>query len=178
MPVVSEQEEIPYVSLLLSIKGPWRLFTCAFCCSVTITQHLRNWMVWEFWALWQFDQSVSLDVDQFLILVIHRHYFFTLLILYWSMVDWQCSDSFISGGQKRDSAIHTHVSILPQTPLSSRLPHNIEQSSLIHWLSTKVTGRCLTKRKFPECTMLGWSGRSRLSKTKGGLGRVTLSHLW
>ena len=101
--------------------------------------------------------------------------FFTLF-LYWSMVDWQCSDSFISGGQKRDSAIHTHVSILPQTPLSSRLPHNVEQSSLIHWLLTKVTGRSLTKRKFPECTMLGWSGRSRLSKTKGGLGRATLSH--
>ena len=27
-------------------------------------------------------------------------------------------------------AIHIHVSILPQTPLSSRLPHSIEQSSM------------------------------------------------
>jgi len=36
----------------------------------------------------------------------------------------------VSGGQQRDSAIHSHVSILPQTPLPSRLPHNIEQSSL------------------------------------------------
>ena len=26
--------------------------------------------------------------------------------------------------------MHIHVSILPQTPLPSRLPHNIEQSSL------------------------------------------------
>ena len=34
------------------------------------------------------------------------------------------------GGPQRDSAIHIHVSILPQTPLPSRLPHNIEQSSL------------------------------------------------
>ena len=45
-----------------------------------------------------------------------------------------------SGGQQRDSAMHTHVSILPQTPLPSRLPHNIEQSSLCYtvgpsWLS-------------------------------------------
>ena len=45
----------------------------------------------------------------------------------------------VSGGQQRDSAIHTYVSILPQTPLPSRLSHNIEQSSLSymvgpHWL--------------------------------------------
>jgi len=36
----------------------------------------------------------------------------------------------VSGGQQRDSAIHIHGSILPQTPLPSRLPHDIEQSSL------------------------------------------------
>ena len=33
----------------------------------------------------------------------------------------------VSGKQRKDSAIHRHVSILPQTPLASRLPHNIEQ---------------------------------------------------
>ena len=36
----------------------------------------------------------------------------------------------VSGEQRRDSAIHIHVSILPQVPFSFRLPHNIEQSSL------------------------------------------------
>ena len=36
----------------------------------------------------------------------------------------------VSGGQQRDSAIHIHVSILPQTPLPSRLPHSTEQSFL------------------------------------------------
>ena len=36
----------------------------------------------------------------------------------------------VSGGQGRDSALNIHVSILPQTSLPSRLPHNIEQSSL------------------------------------------------
>ena len=30
----------------------------------------------------------------------------------------------VPGGQQRDSALHVHVSILPQTPLPSRLPHN------------------------------------------------------
>ena len=34
----------------------------------------------------------------------------------------------VSGGQQRDSAIHIHVFILPQTPLPSRLPHNIKQN--------------------------------------------------
>ena len=38
----------------------------------------------------------------------------------------------VSGEQRRDSAIHTHVSILSQTPLPSRLPHIIEQSSLCY----------------------------------------------
>ena len=37
-----------------------------------------------------------------------------------------------SGEQQRDSVIHIHVSILPQTPLLSRLPHNIELSSLCY----------------------------------------------
>ena len=36
----------------------------------------------------------------------------------------------VSGGQQRDSAVYVHESILSQTPLPSRLPHNIEQSFL------------------------------------------------
>ena len=35
-------------------------------------------------------------------------------------------------GQQRDSAIHIHASILPQTPLPPRLPQNTEQNSLCH----------------------------------------------
>ena len=35
-----------------------------------------------------------------------------------------------SSEQGRDSAIHTHASILPQTPLPSQLPHSTEQSSM------------------------------------------------
>ena len=38
----------------------------------------------------------------------------------------------VSGQQQRDSAMHIHVSILPQTPLPSRLPHNTVQSSLCY----------------------------------------------
>ena len=53
----------------------------------------------------------------------------------------------VSGRQQRDSAIHTHVSILPQTPLPSRLPHNTKQSSLCYtvdpcWLSILNTAVC------------------------------------
>ena len=32
----------------------------------------------------------------------------------------------VSGEQPRGSAIHIDVSVLPQTPLPSKLPHNIE----------------------------------------------------
>ena len=46
----------------------------------------------------------------------------------------------VSGEQQRDSATDTHVSILPQTPVSSRPPGNLELSSLCYivspcWLS-------------------------------------------
>ena len=46
----------------------------------------------------------------------------------------------VLGEQQRDSAIYMHVSILLQTPLPSRLPHNIDQSSICYtaghcWLS-------------------------------------------
>ena len=36
----------------------------------------------------------------------------------------------VSGGQQKDSTTHMCVSILSQAPLPSRLPHNIEQSSM------------------------------------------------
>ena len=40
--------------------------------------------------------------------------------------------AIVSGEQKRDSAIHVHVAFLPKTPLPSRLPHKIEQSSMLY----------------------------------------------
>ena len=53
----------------------------------------------------------------------------------------------VSGGQQRDSVMHIHVSILPQTPLPSRLPHNTEQSFMCYriglcWLSILNTAVC------------------------------------
>ena len=36
----------------------------------------------------------------------------------------------VSGGQQRGSAIPIYLSILPQTPLPFKLPHNTEQSSM------------------------------------------------
>ena len=58
----------------------------------------------------------------------------------------------ISNEQQRDSAIHRYLSILPKTPLPSRLPYNIEQSSLSYtrgpcWLFILniVVYRCLSQ---------------------------------
>ena len=55
----------------------------------------------------------------------------------------------VSGDQRRDSVIHIQVSNLPQTPLPSRLTHNIEQSSLCYtvgpsWSSILNTVTVLT----------------------------------
>ena len=56
--------------------------------------------------------------------------------------------------QQRDSAVHIQVSILPQTPLPSRLPHNIEQSSMCYtvgpyWLSILNIAVCTCPSKTP-----------------------------
>ena len=59
-----------------------------------------------------------------------------------------------SGEQQRDSAIHMQVSILPQTHLPSRLPCNIEQSSMSYtagpcWLSTLNIAVCTCPSQTP-----------------------------
>ena len=56
----------------------------------------------------------------------------------------------VLGRQQRDSAKHIHVSILSQTPLTSRLSHNIEQSSQCYtvgscWLSISNIAECMYK---------------------------------
>ena len=67
-------------------------------------------------------------------------FFFLLHILFYIWVQQVNNVVIVSGTQQSDSAIHIHVSILPQAPLPSRLPHDIEQSSLCYtggpcWLS-------------------------------------------
>ena len=59
----------------------------------------------------------------------------------------------VSGEQRRDSAIHTHASILPQN-LPSRLPYNTEQSSLCYlvgpyWLSILNKAVCTSQSQTP-----------------------------
>ena len=49
----------------------------------------------------------------------------------------------VSGRWQRDSAIYVHVSILPQIPFPSRLPHDIEQSSLCYAYSRSLLVICL-----------------------------------
>ena len=60
----------------------------------------------------------------------------------WARMPSQLTNNVVtvSREQRRDSALHIHVSIFPQTPLTSQLPHNIEQSSICYtvgpcWLS-------------------------------------------
>ena len=61
----------------------------------------------------------------------------------------------ISGGQQKDSAIHIHISIVPQTPLPSRLPCNIEQSSLCYTVASCCSsilniGVCTCQSQIPS----------------------------
>ena len=61
----------------------------------------------------------------------------------------------ISGQQRQDTAIYTHVSILPQTPLPSRPPHNTEQSSMYRtlgpcWLYILNIAVCICSSQTPQ----------------------------
>ena len=56
--------------------------------------------------------------------------------------------------QQSSSTIHIHASILLQTPFSSRLPHNIERSSLCYtvgpcWLSILNRAVCVPQLLYP-----------------------------
>jgi len=71
-----------------------------------------------------------------------------------SWTDSQLTVVIVPGGQQRDPALHIHVSILPQTPLPSRLPYDIEQSSLCYtalpwWLSILNIAVCTCSAKAP-----------------------------
>ena len=61
----------------------------------------------------------------------------------------------ISGGKQKDSVIHIHVSLLPQTTLPSSFPHNIEQSSLCYivgpcWLYILNIAVCTCQSQIPS----------------------------
>ena len=61
--------------------------------------------------------------------------------------------AIVSCQQQTDSAIHMHVSILPQTPFPSRLPHNIEESSPCYtvspWLAILNIAMCTCPSQTP-----------------------------
>ena len=70
-------------------------------------------------------------------------FFFNILYLEYS---WFNNIVTVSKEQQRDSAIHRHVSILPQTALPSKLPHDIEQSS-----SCSTAGPCWFPILIQQC---------------------------
>ena len=80
----------------------------------------------------------------------------------------------VSGEWRRDSAMHIHVSILPQTPLPSRLSHNVEQSPMCYtvglcWLSVLNIAVCTGPSQIPYVslsTILPPATVSSFSKTK------------
>ena len=77
--------------------------------------------------------------------------FYFFLMLFYIGVELIDRVVIVLGGRKRDSTIHTHVSILPQTLLPFRLSYNIGQSSMCCivglkgiYFKVKVTQSCLT----------------------------------
>ena len=82
------------------------------------------------------------------------HFVFFLNFLFYIGVQLINNVVIVSDAQQSNSAIHIHVSILPQTPLPSRLPHNIEQSSLCYtvgpcWLSFLNIAVCTCQPQTP-----------------------------
>ena len=88
----------------------------------------------------------GLRQDKHIYTHIHIHTYWTHFLFY--IGAWSSNNVVIvPGEQQRDSAILIHVSILPQTPVPSRLRHNVDQSSLCYtagpcWLSTLNIALC------------------------------------
>ena len=82
-------------------------------------------------------------------------FFFQILnLLFYTGVLLIDSVVIVSGEQQRDSVVRIHVSILPQTLLSSRLAHHTEQSSLCYtiricWLSILNRAVCMWPSQSP-----------------------------
>ena len=81
-----------------------------------------------------------------------------------------------SGAQQSYSAVHIHVSILPQSPLPPRPPHDIDHSSLCYtvgpgWLSILNTGVCTCPSQTLEksCLDTGKLGSSHPSSVSYSL---------
>ena len=58
----------------------------------------------------------------------------------------------------------SHIPILPQSPLPSKLPHNIEQSSVCYtvgscWLSILNIAVCTCDLTLPNCPLVGGGGQ-------------------
>ena len=60
----------------------------------------------------------------------HKDGFYFIFLTFYVGVYQINNAVIVSGEQGRGSAMRTHVSILPQTPLPSSLTHNMRQDSL------------------------------------------------
>ena len=96
-------------------------------------------------------------------------YFFSSFFLFYIGAQMIKNAVIISNEQQRDSAIHIYLSILPRTPLPSRLPYNIEQSSLCYtrgpcWLSILniAVYRCLSQIPWLSLPQILHSGNHKL----------------
>ena len=111
----------------------------------TVNSYLWNW---DWFAIFNCDFRIPKSFSfRYLCLILNVGQFFKNL-LFCIGVSPINNVLIVSGEQLRDSAIPIHVSILPQTPLPFRLPHNIEQSSLCY----AVDSCCLSILNIAVCT--------------------------
>ena len=104
--------------------------------------------------LWEHILSVS--VRSFLLswLFFNLNFYFFLILKAFCIGVWPINSVVVVlGKQRRDSAIHIHGSILPQTALPSRLPHNRAefhvQSVGASWLSILNIAMCTWPSQSP-----------------------------
>ena len=75
---------------------------------------------------WARNESCNYILSNLLLLFFFFFFTFYFVLGYSELT----KNVIVTDEQKRDSVIHVHVSVLPQTPLLSKLSHSFEQSSL------------------------------------------------
>ena len=119
------REDLGSMQDLLKVKG-WTI--------TTIVMLMERWL-WN-----QRNQNAFSRGSQWVLVIWFLFFFYFLNLLPCVGIELINNVVVVSGEQWGDSPVHIHVSFLPQTPGTSRLPHNSEQSFTCYtvgpcWLS-------------------------------------------
>lgn len=139
----SREGDLPCLFQLLMVTShPWGSLTCS---SMTpIFPFIVTWPSLSFcMILFIFQVSKSLSMSHGLLIrtpvSMTRPAWLHFLYFYFRLAYSRLTMLMVSGAQQSNSAVRLCICILPQAPLPSRLPYNLEHSSLCYMVGSMTS---------------------------------------